>query len=156
MKTHSLTLLSALLVSSLLLFAPLAQADDEAAASNDPLFNQSSQSYGDKSYGEKVGEKALRGITNINSAPLEIPKSMINMTNQTDNVLLGLTGGFVKGFINTLGRAAVGVTDLLTAPIVTKPIAQPNYIWDDFDAETTYGPVFRLDNQAQVDRDESK
>jgi putative exosortase-associated protein (TIGR04073 family) len=157
MKTFSLPLLSALLVSSTLAFAPLAQADDEIEDSfNDPLYHQSKQTYGNKSYGDKVGEKALQGFTNINTAPLEIPKSIINMTNQTDNIILGVTGGFVKGAVNTLGRFAIGLTDLVTAPIITQPMVKPAYVWEDFDAETTYGPVLRLDNQAQVDRDEAR
>jgi hypothetical protein len=37
-----------------------------------------------------------------------------------------------------------GVTDLITAPLPTKPIVQPRYVWDDFDKTNSYGPVFRL------------
>ncbi len=61
------------------------------------------------------------------------------------NFIYGITGGLVKGVINIIGRTAVGVTDLITFPIPTRPIAQPVYIWNDFDVDTNYGPVFRLD-----------
>jgi hypothetical protein len=43
-----------------------------------------------------------------------------------------------------LGRTGCGIVDLITFPIPTKPIAYPVYIWDNFDIDTTYGEVFRL------------
>jgi len=57
-----------------------------------------------------------------------------------------LVGGIIEGSLNAAFRATTGVADLVTAPLATKPIAQPRYIWDDFDSATTYGDVFRLDN----------
>jgi putative exosortase-associated protein (TIGR04073 family) len=101
-----------------------------------------------KSYGQQVGEKALNGISNMQSAVFEIPKNIINVTNAS-NVVFGLTGGTIKGAINTLGRLVVGLTDIVTAPIITKPIVYPSNIWEDFDADSTYGQVLRLDNQPE-------
>ena len=95
-----------------------------------------------QSYGSKVGHKALNGFANIATGILEIPKSVINTTNQS-NIVYGVFGGVLKGIINTGGRIVVGVTDLITAPLPTKPIVYPVYVWDDFDADTTYGDVFR-------------
>lgn len=102
-----------------------------------------------QSYGSKVGHKALTALANLTTAPLEIPKNIINTTNQS-NIVYGVAGGFLKGIINTVGRIGVGVTDLITFPIPTKPIAQPVYIWDDFDVDTTYGEVFRLDRSIET------
>lgn len=133
------------LLAFAILFAPLAQAEEEDLF-EDPLFHQSTQNYGDDSYGDRVSEKALNGFTNINTAVLEIPKNIINTTNDS-NVAFGFVGGAVKGILNTVGRMMTGLTDLITAPIITKPIVQPEYIWQDFDADSTYGPVFRLDNE---------
>ncbi|MGR9100478.1 MAG: alanine-zipper protein [Gammaproteobacteria bacterium] len=108
---------------------------------------------GPKSYGEAVGDKALRAVVNIFSSPLEIPKNVINATNATinpgyydSNVFFGMTGGTAKGFIVFLGRLGVGLADLITIPLPTKEIAHPNFIWEDFDIDTTFGPVFRLED----------
>jgi putative exosortase-associated protein (TIGR04073 family) len=115
-------------------------------------------------YIRQVGDKALNGFTNIVTAPLEMPKSMINYTNHAsnnygnnnvsnsnytnndpdDNIFYGLVGGVISGTLNTTGRIVTGVTDLVTAPLPTKPIVQPRYVWDDFDKTNSYGPVFRL------------
>jgi putative exosortase-associated protein (TIGR04073 family) len=102
-----------------------------------------------QSYGDKVGEKALSGFTNINTAFLEIPKNIINTTNES-NVAFGVIGGGVKGILNTVGRLLSGVADLVTAPLPTHPIAQPDQIWQDFDVDTTYGKAFRLDNEPKT------
>ncbi len=95
------------------------------------------------SYGSKVGHKALNGFANMTTAILEIPKEIINTTNNS-NMVLGPIAGGLKGMINTVGRLGIGVIDLITAPIPTKPVVQPVYVWDDFDVDTTYGDVFRL------------
>ncbi|MEQ1621536.1 MAG: exosortase system-associated protein, TIGR04073 family [Methylococcales bacterium] len=100
------------------------------------------------SYGSKIGNKALNGFANLATAPLEIPKNIINTTNQS-NIFYGVIGGLFKGIVNTGGRIGVGVADLVTFPIPTKPIAYPVYIWDDFDVDTTYGDTFRL-NKSQA------
>lgn len=97
-----------------------------------------------QSYGDKVGEKALNGLANMGTAILEIPKNIINTTNDS-NIAYGVIGGLTKGILNTVGRLVTGATDLITAPIPTDPIVHPKYIWDDYDKDTTYGKVFRLD-----------
>lgn len=107
--------------------------------------NQSGQS----SYGSKVGRKAVNALANLTTAPLEIPKSMINTSNKS-NVFYGIVGGLFKGLVHTAGRLGVGIADLITIPLPTKPITQPAYIWDDFDVDTTYGPAFRLDKTQEI------
>ncbi|MDD5460323.1 MAG: exosortase system-associated protein, TIGR04073 family [Methylococcales bacterium] len=97
-----------------------------------------------RSYGEKIGNKALNGFANIGTAWLELPKNIINTTNQS-NFFYGVFGGFLKGLVNTLGRMGCGIADVITIPLPTKPIAYPVYIWDDFDVDTSYGEVFSLD-----------
>ena len=96
-----------------------------------------------QSYGEKVGNKALVAFANLTTSPLEIPKNIINTMNQS-NFFYGVFGGFLKGLVNTLGRTGCGIADLITLPLPTKPVAYPVYIWDDFDVDTTYGEVYRL------------
>jgi len=97
-----------------------------------------------QSYGSQVGEKALNGFTNMTTAIIELPKNIINSSNDA-GLFLGLPGGLIKGIINTVSRTLVGVTDLITAPIPTKPIAMPAYAWDKFDIDTSYGKIFQLE-----------
>jgi len=101
-----------------------------------------------QSYGSQVGDKALNGFTNMTTAVLEIPKNIINTTNDS-NIILGSVGGLAKGIVHTVGRMMTGLTDLVTAPLLTKPIVQPEYIWDDFDLDTTYGDNFRLKEHSE-------
>lgn len=96
------------------------------------------------SYGAKVGHKALNAFANLTTSVLELPKNIINVSNQS-NIFYGVTGGLFKGIVNMAGRIGVGVADLVTIPLATKPIAYPIYIWDDFDVDTTYNDAFRLD-----------
>jgi putative exosortase-associated protein (TIGR04073 family) len=93
-----------------------------------------------ESYGDVVGRKALNGIANITTGSAEIPKNVIIVNNQY-NVVFGVIGGSLKGLLHTIGRLGVGMFDLFTAPIPTYPIIYPAYVWDDFYAETTYGPA---------------
>lgn len=94
----------------------------------------------DESYGEIFGRKVLSGLANITTGVAEIPKNIIIVNNQS-NFAYGLIGGGFKGILNMAGRMGVGVVDLISSPIPTYPIVYPNYVWDDFYAETTYGPA---------------
>jgi putative exosortase-associated protein (TIGR04073 family) len=108
------------------------------------------QSQAPCSYGRKINEKGLRSVANLLLSFPELPKGVINVTNDS-NIFFGLTGGFLKGVINTSGRLAAGVVDLVTLPIPTKPIAYPLYAWEDFDQDTRYESLFRSDKCPNVD-----
>ncbi|TPQ29604.1 exosortase system-associated protein, TIGR04073 family [Methylomonas sp. EFPC3] len=95
-----------------------------------------------ESYGQTVGRKLSTGLANIATSSLEIPKNIIIINNQS-NVIYGFVGGTLKGLLNMGGRIGVGVLDLVSAPVPTQPIVYPLYVWDNFDAETTYGKAFR-------------
>lgn len=112
---------------------------------------QDQQQPRERSYGEKLGKKALNGVVNIHTAPLEIPKSIINNFNtEGSNIFFALIGGVIEGTLNAAGRATTGAGDLILAPLPTKPIIQPQYVWDDFyETKTTYGDIFRLDSNEQ-------
>lgn len=105
----------------------------------------SSYSFADepKTYGAQIGLKTVNGFANIATGWLEIPKNIINTTNDT-NIIWGVFGGTFKGAVVTVGRMGAGVADLVTFPLPTKPIARPIFIWQDFDIDTSFGPVFRL------------
>ena len=129
------------------LYAPLTQADMQQQGDSNTIIPPESQH---RSYGSKVGNKALSAFANLTTSVLEIPKNIINTTNKS-NIIYGAVGGLFKGLIHTAGRIGVGITDLVTLPLPTKPIAQPEYIWNDFDVDTRYGPVFRLDPTQQAE-----
>jgi putative exosortase-associated protein (TIGR04073 family) len=144
-----------LFASLLMVYTPMTQADMQQQSYDNPLSANAAFPPVDndnpqhQSYGEKVGNKALNAFANIITSPLELPKNIINTMNQS-NFFYGVFGGFLKGLVNTLGRAGCGITDFITLPLPTKPIVYPIYIWDDFDIDTTYGEVFRLDKTRQT------
>lgn len=112
-----------LALTAFLLSAPQAQADD---------------------YGKTIGNKALSAFSNIGLCWVELPKNVINTSNNADFLFFGVTGGLIKGVAHMVGRVLVGTTDLLTFPLPTQPIAQPDYVWQNFSTDTQYGPIFKL------------
>jgi putative exosortase-associated protein (TIGR04073 family) len=123
--------------------APAALAQPIPTEYGDPYLPAPQPLERPQSYGERVGEKVVSGFANLATGWLEMPKNVINVTNQS-NIFYGFTGGLAKGMIHTAGRMGVGIADLVTFPIPTKPIAYPLYIWEDFDVDTAYGDVMRL------------
>ncbi|MDD5323175.1 MAG: exosortase system-associated protein, TIGR04073 family [Methylococcales bacterium] len=143
-----------LFTSLLIAYTPLIQADMQQQGYGNMTYTPVIEAYEPQkqvSYGRKIGKKALSGWTNLSLGWLEIPKNIINTTNQS-NFFYGVFGGFLKGLVNTLGRMGVGIADLLTFPLPTKPIAHPLFIWDNFDVDTTYGEVFRLNKTQKIDQ----
>lgn len=96
-------------------------------------------------YGEKIGLKTLRGLSNVSLSILEVPKNIINISNES-NIIFGASAGLLLGTVNTFGRIAVGALDLITFPLATKPIVQPIHPWQNyFEVETEYQDIFDLD-----------
>jgi len=116
-------------VRSLLLLVTLLSISSSAAASAD--------------YGRDVGTKLGSSVTNILLGWVEIPKNVIATSNQV-NVLFGMGGGMMKGVLHAVGRTLTGVVDLISLPLPTQPIAEPQFVWEHFDEETHYNPVFKL------------
>ncbi|NQT90765.1 MAG: exosortase system-associated protein, TIGR04073 family [Candidatus Omnitrophica bacterium] len=44
----------------------------------------------------------------------EIPKSIVEVTKDTDNPFLGITAGLLKGIANAFSRTTAGVADVVT------------------------------------------
>lgn len=106
----------------------------------------------EESYGEIIGLKLTSGFSNLLLGIVEVPKNIINTTNQT-NVLFGITGGVMKGTIHALGRSIAGIVDIVSFPVPTKPITKPGYVWENFYTDTQYGPFMRVDNAAPAPMD---
>jgi putative exosortase-associated protein (TIGR04073 family) len=145
MNTLHRFLVAGLLTSLSLVYTSTAVAEQPY---QEPQYQQQYQQ--PKSYGTTVRNKAVNGFINLTTAPLEIPKSWISDINAKDsNIVYGAIGGTVEGLLQTAYRASAGVLDLATFLIPTKPIVQPQYVWDDFyETPSAYGDIFRLDNKS--------
>ncbi|MGR8933099.1 MAG: exosortase system-associated protein, TIGR04073 family [Gammaproteobacteria bacterium] len=105
-----------------------------------------------RSYGSKVGNKLVRGFANMTTAFVEIPKGIINTTNASgvggegSNFLWGLGGGGIIGIVNMLGRTASGIIDVVTFPVPTESMTLPEYPWQQFTEDTSYGKVLKYDD----------
>jgi putative exosortase-associated protein (TIGR04073 family) len=102
------------------------------------LFFLSSQSAMAQSYTYASGEKFVGGLTNVVTGFVELPKNLINATEER-GLPYGMTVGLATGIMHTVGRTVVGALDLVTFMIPIGSSVSPVYIWEDFHYETTYG-----------------
>ncbi|MFH0732942.1 MAG: exosortase system-associated protein, TIGR04073 family [Candidatus Omnitrophota bacterium] len=75
--------------------------------------------------------KLDRGPKNIALGWTEVPNSIVNVTKETDNPLLGITVGLLKGVLNAFARTASGVWDTATFPVNSqgeKPAIKPGMV----------------------------
>ena len=148
------TILLALLTSIFLCFSSLSIAEEpnRAYESNEPYVEGyvgvesiAREPIAEKSYGGKIGDKALRGLSNMFLCFFEIPKNIIIVSNRS-YFMWGISAGTLLGAINTLGRFSVGALDLVTFPLATKPIVYPVHPWQNYlEVETDYYDMFSLD-----------
>ncbi len=96
-----------------------------------------------ESYTTTIFTKLGVGFSNLFGGIAEIPKNVINTTNEY-NLALGITGGVAKGALHTAGRMLAGTVDILTFPLPTEPLTNPTYVWEDYKTETSYNPLFKL------------
>jgi putative exosortase-associated protein (TIGR04073 family) len=102
------------------------------------LFGFASLALAGENYGVDIGEKLGRGLVNVATGWVEIPKNIVN-TSQDSSVGIGVTWGLVKGIANTIGRTLVGAGELATFFIPTPELVHPPYVFEDFYRDTTYG-----------------
>ena len=98
-----------------------------------------------QTYGSDISTKLGLGFSNLVLGFFEIPKNIINTTNEA-NLALGVTGGVAKGVLHTAGRMLAGTLDILTFPIPTEPLTKPAFPWENYKTETTYNPLFKMKN----------
>jgi putative exosortase-associated protein (TIGR04073 family) len=84
-------------------------------------------------------QKLKRGVVNVVTAPLEIPKQVKlhwddSGTNPIEKTAY-LFGGLIKGAAYTVGRVGSGLWDIVTLnldiPGNNEPLVKPDYVWSD-------------------------
>ena len=128
-------LFTACVLSGVLLSVGTANADEE-----------------EQSYLAGFGSRVSQGFANTTTGFIELPKNVINISNES-NIFVGATWGVLRGVFESVGRTTVGVAELITAPIPTDPYVTPPYVWNRFSEDsryfgqhlpgywTTYGPA---------------
>ena len=105
----------------------------------------------DGDYGDAVRLKLGSGFSNVVLGMGELPKNIINTSNEV-SPLFGITGGALKGLLHALGRTAAGMVDVLTFPAPTQPSTTPPFVWQNWGADTTYGPFFAVRKESPKPR----
>ena len=94
-------------------------------------------------YPARMGLKLGNGLANVVTGVAEIPKTIM-VSNRAHGAAYAASAGFVTGLFNMLGRTLSGALDIATFMIPTKPIVQPDFIWQNFNKETTYRKTWEL------------
>ncbi len=89
-------------------------------------------------YATDTAEKLAHGIANTATGWVELPKTIM-ITSQKEGIVYGLTAGVLTGLVHVVGRTAFGIMDVATFMIPTEETVKPEYIWEDFGKETSYG-----------------
>lgn len=87
----------------------------------------------------RIMTKFKRGVVNVVTAPLEVPKQIKGEWDQGGTEPIKKTaylfGGLVKGITYTVGRMGSGLWDVFTLnldiPGNNEPLMKPDYVWED-------------------------
>ena len=94
-------------------------------------------------YPARMGLKLGNGIANTVTGIAEIPKTIM-VSNRAHGPAYAASAGLMTGLFNMLGRTLSGALDIATFMIPTKPIVKPDFIWENFNKETTYRKTWEL------------
>jgi putative exosortase-associated protein (TIGR04073 family) len=83
------------------------------------------------------------GVANVATGFVEIPKAII-VSNRSNGAVYAATAGFMTGLVHMMGRTLSGASDIATFMIPTKPIVQPDFVWENFKTETSYRKTWEL------------
>lgn len=82
--------------------------------------------------GYSAGDKLVRGLANVFTGFLELPRNVYNTTRE-ENMLTGWTVGLGKGFGYTLLRMGAGLYETVSFPFQApkgyRPIVLPEFVW---------------------------
>lgn len=86
------------------------------------------------SYAQDPGKKLMRGLANIVTGWVELPKNIYD-TSVEDNVFSGLTIGLAKGVGMTIVRTGAGIYETVTFPFPIPedyaPVLEPEYVFGE-------------------------
>ena len=81
----------------------------------------------------KPGDKLVRGLGNVVTGFIEIPRNIQATTTEEQSLLAGWTIGLGKGLGYAALRMVTGVYETLTFPFQApkgyRPIVEPEYVW---------------------------
>ena len=84
------------------------------------------------SYAQDMGKKLYRGVANIVTGWVELPKNIYD-TSVEDNPLSGITIGLAKGVGMTIVRTGAGVYETVTFPFPIpegySPVLEPEFVF---------------------------
>lgn len=69
------------------------------------------------SYRLDIGNKVERGFINLVSGWLELPQSIVDIIEETNNIAWGIFAGTFQGSIKAVVKTTSGICDIVTAPI---------------------------------------
>lgn len=88
-----------------------------------------------ESIAEKMSFKLVRGVTNVATAIVELPKQTILTSRNHGDI--GYVVGPIKGFGMTLYRGFIGITETLffmvPQPGYYDPMIDPTYVWEGWE-----------------------
>lgn len=86
------------------------------------------------SYAQDPGKKLIRGVANILTGWVELPKNIYE-TSVQDNVFSGLTIGLAKGIGMTIVRTGAGIYETVTFPFPIPeeyaPVLEPEFVFGE-------------------------
>jgi len=84
---------------------------------------------------EKIGKKLGRGIVNVATGWVELPKNIYDTSVETNNPLMGITYGTLKGIGMTVVRTGAGAYDVATflfpVPQDYQPLLKPEFVFEE-------------------------
>lgn len=114
-------------LASLMLAAALAFSAVQVQAATDDVYRRSTDA-------EKIMTKLGRGVTNVLTCWVELPRNISMEWERTDPAT-GLVLGTVKGSAYTFARLATGVYETVTFPLPVpagyEPMMDPEYVITD-------------------------
>ncbi len=90
--------------------------------------------FASQSYAQDPAKKLGRGIANILTGWVELPKNIYD-TSVEENILSGLTMGLAKGVGMTIVRTGAGVYETVTFPFPIpedyQPVLEPEFVFSE-------------------------
>lgn len=100
---------------------------------------------------EKMAFKLVRGVANVATSIVEVPKQSYLTVRDRGNV--GYVVGPIKGVGMALYRFVVGVTEtvffLVPQPGYYDPMLEPEYVWQGWEQKRVEPRVYDLEESAQ-------